>query len=410
MDAAAREYVDLVLELGVHDAGYVDAYYGPAAWREEAETAPRPVVAIRDAAGRLGAEVEALAPPPAVPDADLLALRRDFLAKQLRAVATRAAMLAGERFSFDEESRLLYDAVAPHHAEADFTATLAAIERELPGAGPLVDRLAAWQEAFVIPPERLAAVFDAAIEGCRQRTSEHLELPAGEGFRVEYVADRPWSAYNWYQGGFQSLIQVNTELPITLDRAIDLACHEGYPGHHVYNALLERHLVRDRGWVELSVYPLYSPQSLIAEGTANYGIEVAFPGQERTAFERDVLFPLAGLDPRRAEEYHRVLSLVAELDYAGNEAARRYLDGAIGRDEAVEWLTRFALMTPERAAQRVRFFAVYRSYVINYNLGEDVVRSWVETRGGTAARSQRRWELFAELLTTPRVASGLEAP
>ena len=95
---------------------------------------------------------------------------------------------------------------------------------------------------------------------------------------VEYVTDKSWSGYNWYKGGFHSLIQVNTDLPIFIDRAIDLACHEGYPGHHVYNTLLEKHLVRDRGWIEFSVYPLFSPQSLIAEGTANFGIEVAFPG------------------------------------------------------------------------------------------------------------------------------------
>ena len=77
------------------------------------------------------------------------------------------------------------------------------------------------------------------------------------------------------------MIQVNTDLPIFVDRAIDLACHEGYPGHHVYNVLLEKALVRDRGWPEYQVYALFSPQSLIAEGTANYGIEVAFPPADR---------------------------------------------------------------------------------------------------------------------------------
>jgi hypothetical protein len=46
---------------------------------------------------------------------------------------------------------------------------------------------------------------------------------------------------------------VNTDLPVYIDRAIDLAAHEGYPGHHVYNALLEKNLVRDRGWIELSM-------------------------------------------------------------------------------------------------------------------------------------------------------------
>jgi hypothetical protein len=318
-------------------------------------------------------------------------------------------MLSGERLSFDEESAVLYDAVAPHHDVAHFEGLLAKVGWAVPGDGELSARLEAWRQAFVIPPERLAAVFEAAIAECRRRTAERIDLPAGEGFRVEYVTDKPWSAYNWYQGDYQSLIQVNTDLPIYVDRAIDLACHEGYPGHHVYNALLERHLVDDRGWVELSVYPLYSPQSLIAEGTANYGIEVAFPGAERQAFEREVLFPLAGLDPARVDEYYRVLELLDGLDYAGNEAARRYLDGEIDRQQAIAWLVRYALSTPDRAAQRTRFFDAYRSYVINYNLGQDLVRAWVEARGGTADDPARRWQVFSRLLTTPRVPSALAA-
>jgi hypothetical protein len=204
------------------------------------------------------------------------------------------------------------------------------------------------------------------------------------------------------------LIQINTDLPITIDRAIDLAAHEGYPGHHVYNVLLERHLVRDRGWVEYSVYPLFSPQSLIAEGSANFGIRVAFPGEERTAFERDVLYPLAGLDASRAEEYAAVLSLEEELSYAGNEAARRYLDGAIDSIAAAAWLSQYALYPPERARQRVRFIERYRSYVINYNLGQDLVRRWVERQGGTPDAPEQRWNAFAALLSSPRLPSGLQ--
>ncbi len=408
MDAIARDYVHLVLELGTHDDGYVDAYYGPDEWRAEAEATPRPVAEIGRVAGELSLRAAAL-PLPAGDDAELWRLRRTFLAKQLAAVAARTALLGGARMSFDEESRALYDAVAPHHDATDFTATLAEIDRLVPGAGPLAERLAAWQRDFVVPPDRLGAVFDAAIAACRERTRRHVELPADEGFRVEFVTDRPWSAYNWYQGHHQSLIQVNTELPVHIDRAIDLACHEGYPGHHVYNALLESRLVEGRGWVELTVYPLYSPQSLIAEGTANFGIHVAFPGDERLAFERTTLFPLAGLDPDRAAEYARVQELRAGLDDAGNEAARRYLEGDIDRDAAIGWLERYALMTRERAAQRVRFFDTYRAYVINYTLGQDLVRRWVESRGGTAEDPERRWEVFTELLTTPRVASELTA-
>ncbi|HSN88810.1 MAG TPA: hypothetical protein VL025_18745, partial [Thermoanaerobaculia bacterium] len=278
----------------------------------------------------------------------------------------------------------------------------------LPGDGPLSDRLDKFREGFIIPRDRLDAVFQAAIAECRKRTQEHIDLPAGESFEVEYVTGKSWSAYNWYKGGFHSLIQVNTELPIYVDRAIDLACHEGYPGHHVYNALLEKHLVKDRGWPEYSVYPLFSPQSLIAEGTANFGIEVAFPGEQRVAYERATLFPLAGLDPSDAEKYYEVQRLLQKLNYAGNEAARRYLNGEISRQDAEDWLVRYALMAPERAAQRVRFMDQYRSYVINYNLGQDLVRQYIESKGGTAEAPAKRWEEFERLISSPRLPSGLK--
>ena len=109
-----------------------------------------------------------------------------------------------------------------------------------------------------------------------------------------------------------ALIQVNTDLPIYIDRAVDLAAHEGYPGHHVLNVLLEK-LYRERNWVEFCVYPLFSPQSLIAEGTANYGIEIAFPGDSQMEFEKEVLFPLAGLDPSKADNYYRITKLIKQL-------------------------------------------------------------------------------------------------
>jgi hypothetical protein len=154
------------------------------------------------------------------------------------------------------------------------------------------------------------------------------------------------------------------------------------------------------------VYPLFSPQSLIAEGSANYGINVAFPGDERARFEAARLFPLAGLDPSRASEYYHVLELAQELSYAGNEAARRYLNGEIDAAAAAEWLTRYALMEPARAQQRVRFIDKYRSYVINYNLGADLVRRYVESAAGGAR--DRQWAVFGGLLSSPRLPSGLQ--
>jgi hypothetical protein len=401
MNDAAERYVKLVLALGEHDGDYVDAYYGPPVWREEIRNIRPTLPFIHQAAIALRGELDTLSRP----SDPMEALRLDYLRRQTAALVTRAEMLEGRRMRFDEESKALYDAVAPTHDEAYFRALNATMDQELPGRGSLVERLEAFRQQFVIPREKLDAVFGAAIDICREKTAEQMALPVDESFTVEYVNDKAWSGYNWYQGGFNSLIQVNVDLPIFIDRAIDLACHEGYPGHHVYNSLLEKTLVRDRGWIEFSVYALFSPQSLIAEGSANYGIEVAFPATERVEMEQERLFPIAGLDPSRAGHYYRVHGLAQRSSYAGNEAARRYLDREISAGEAAAWLTSYALMAPARAVQRVKFIEKYRSYVINYNLGMDLVRQYVETRA--AGDAEKRWDVFAELLSSPRLPSGL---
>ncbi|HET7770669.1 MAG TPA: hypothetical protein VFN74_17990, partial [Chloroflexota bacterium] len=231
--------------------------------------------------------------------------------------------------------------------------------------------------------------------------------PAHERFTLALVKDKPWSGYNYYQGNAASKIEINTDLPIRIDRAVDLGCHEGYPGHHAYNVLLESQLVRRRGWWEFSVLPLYSPFALIAEGTANFGVEVAFTRTERLALLRETLFPLAGLDPSEAERYDRVNEAVSRLGHAGDEIARRYVDGRLSAAEAATWYQRFTLMERARAEQRVRFVERYRAYTVNYTLGEDLVRAYVERNGGTEDQPALRWQLFSQLLTTPRVPSTL---
>jgi len=404
MTSIAERYVKLVLAVGQHDSDYVDAYYGPPEWKAESDGARLSRGDIDAAAARL---IDDLPPLSDLDRGDeLVVLRRDYLVRQLEALRAHVRMLDGARLTFDDESRALYDAVAPEHPASYFEATLKELETLLPGEAALIARYDAFRQQFIIPQHRLSRTFDKAIVECRARTLAHVELPPAETFSIEYVTNKSWSGYNWYQGNYRSLIQVNTDLPIYIDRAIDLACHEGYPGHHVYNVLLEKELVRDRGWIEFSIYPLFSPQSLIAEGTANYGIEVAFPGGERTAFEREVLYPEAGLDPSHAARYDRVQTLVNRLQYAGNEAARKYLNGEFDRTQAIAWLTEYAMMSPARAEQRTRFFDTYRSYVINYNLGMDLVRQHIEAATATS-QPEARWYEFVRLLASPRLPSGL---
>ena len=402
----AIDYVKLVLATGRHDPDFVDAYYGPEEWKDAAEAgSPRALPELKADAGRILHGLES------VPVSADEGLRRDYLLGQTAAVAAHLARLAGHRFSFDDEAEALYQVRPPRMPEATFDAALARLGELLAGPGSVQDRYQQARERILVPVDRVDAVFQAAITEARERTRRHATLPKSDHFRVEYVTDKAWSAYNWYQGGGTSVIQVNLDLPIAMDRALDLAAHEGYPGHHVYNALLEQRFAQappeGRGWVEFTVYPLFSPQSLIAEGTANFGIEVAFPGQERLAFERDVLFPLAGLAPSEAERWARVQAELKVLAFADNEAARGYLDGHLDRAAAEAFLVRYSLRTEAQAAQRLRFIDKYRSYVINYNLGEQLVRTWVERQGGTVADPAKRWSVFVDLISSPRLPRAL---
>jgi hypothetical protein len=424
MNAIAEKYAHLVLALGQHDPDYVDAFYGPAEWKARAEKEKKSLDEIE-----LNVHVLFFHTLPEIPeveantpDRELLKLRREYLTKQISALGVRVQMLNHDgavwkagvmleqlksaKSEFDRESRALYDAVAPTYPDSHFDQIIAQLDAKIPGKGELWQRYEEWRKPFVIPKEKLDAVFQAAIKECRARTLAHLSLPPNESFTVEYVTNKPWGGYNWYKGNFHSVIQVNTDLPIFIDRAVDLAAHEGYPGHHVYNSLLEKNLVRDRGWLEFSVYALFSPQSLIAEGTANFGRDVAFPSKaERMKFEKEVLFPAAGIDPARAGEYYAVQDLMKDLNYAGNEAARRLINGEIDEKAATEWLQKYAVMEPARAQQRVKFIQRYRSYVINYNLGEDMVRRYIEKRSGTDP--EKRWSEFGKLLASPRLPGSL---
>ena len=403
LNEIAERYVHLVLAMGQHDPDYVDAFYGPADWKRAADQDKKPLEEI----GREAKELESQLPVKPDSADERLRLRCEYLRKQLAALETRTRILRGEKLTFDQESGALYDAVAPHFPESHFDEILKQLEQKIPGNGPLWQRYDTWRKPFIIPKEKLDRVFHLAIEECRKRTLAHIPLPSNESFTIEYVTNKPWGGYNWYKGDYHSVIQVNTDLPIYIDRAVDLAAHEGYPGHHVYNALLEKNLVHDRRWPEFAVYALFSPQSLIAEGSANYGREVAFTKAERMKFEKELLFPAAGIDPTRADDYYVVQQLMEELSFAGNEAARRLIDGEIDDAAAEQWLQKYAVTEPARAKQRVQFIKRYRSYVINYNTGQEIVKRYIEKRGGIDADPEKRWREFAQLLSSPRLPGSL---
>ncbi|MFN3451051.1 MAG: hypothetical protein ACK4ZE_02755 [Sphingorhabdus sp.] len=388
-------YVRLTLEAGTHEAEYVDAYYGPETLQTAAKANPRSLGALIGEARNLTAAIDA-GLPTISDDAD----RRRAMALRgmLVAADTRLQMLQGRKFAFDDEAKGQFATVPVLMTLAYYDAILGGLEKLIPGTGPLAARVDAFNERYTIPKERLQPVFDAAISECKRRTAQHIALPAGETFDMEFVTGKTWSGYNYYKGNYKSLIQINTDLPIRVSRAVDLGCHEGYPGHHVLNLMVEQRLARAKGWSEYEVNPLYSPTSVLSEGSANYGIDLAFPAKERLAFERDVLYPLAGLDPTSAEAYWKMQQMTEMLSGARLTIAKMYLNGEVSRPKALELTQKYLLLSPARAEQSVAFTDHYRSYVINYGWGKDLVRGYIE-RGNPD--QIERWRRMEKLLSEP---------
>src|SRR6185503_11317193 len=115
-------------------------------------------------------------------------------------------------------------------------------------------------------------------------------------------------------------------------------------------------------------------------------------------FEEAVIFPASGLDPSKASQFFKIQKIVSKLSYAGNEAARHFLDHEWNEEQAVKWLQKYSLYSKERAVKRLDFIKKYRAYVINYNLGQDLVKKYIESRAKT---EQERWDELGKMLGSP---------
>jgi hypothetical protein len=391
LDALAERYVRLGLFIGQYDADFVDAYYGPDSLKPQNKPTEFPKDSILESITQMRSQLETLSG-----DADSTRVRAKWMSGQLAAFSRRVKIFTGEFGTFDEESKDLFGVKAPEFPASHYQLLIDSLDIILPGSGSVQDRFQALSNRFIIPKDKLDTVFKVTIAEARKRTLSHYDLPAEEKFTIGYVTNKSWSGYNWYKGNYTSEIQINTDIQIFIERAIDVGSHESYPGHHVYNMLLEKNLYRNKGWVEISLYPLFSPQSFIAEGSANYGIELVFPGDDKIRFSKEVILPLAGLDSTDIELYFKALAVRGKLNYSRNEAARGLVNGTMTEKQALEWLKKYCLYNEETALKSVAFIKKYRSYVINYNYGQDVVKQYIGK-----SKTADQWNIFGNLLSNP---------
>jgi hypothetical protein len=389
-DPFGRAYLRLTLEIEKHIPGYVDSYFGPAEIKVQVEAAEKKTpAALLDDLSWLQAHL---------PSED--ANRRTYLQAFLRAMDCTLRQLNGEEISFLDEANRLYD-IEPHLIEEScFTAAHRELDTVLPGDGSIAERLEARRKRYEIDHEKALALIDLACDETRRRTLALMELVEGESLEVTLVSNQPWSAYNWYKGNYHSLIEFNTDIPLSALALLGTFAHEGYPGHHTEGILKDKLLYREKGYVEESTRLLYSPAAVIAEGIATTALEIIFPNDSDDEWNVAVMLPAAGLPTEPVEQMRRISKAAQELRYVSGNAAILYHTGQLNEEQTVDYFRTYTLSSEPRARQSFRFINRYRAYPFTYTWGYDLIEQ--------ASNGGDKTPLFRRLLTEQLLPSDLQ--
>jgi hypothetical protein len=215
------------------------------------------------------------------------------------------------------------------------------------------------------------------------------------------VTNKPWSGFNYYKGDYRSQVAINADLPIRLAEIPRLVAHESYPGHHTEHCRKERLLVEEARQQEQEIFLVNTPECLMAEGLADLGLRAAVgPGWGRWAQE---IFHDLGLhwDGERAEA---IAAALAPLNSVRQDAALMLHDRGASEDDVVDYLSRWALLPPDRARKSMAFLTdpLWRAYTSTYVEGHRLLGDWLDA-GGSFLR------LLDEPLTPRQIQSELAA-
>jgi hypothetical protein len=367
-DPVGEAYVRLALRIDRHVEGYVDGYFGPPEWKAETESEPsQPVKALIDDAARL---------QDSIAQADMDAQRRDYLTRQVTAMVTVLRRLSGTEMCLAQEVQGCFDITPQRVPETQFEAALRELDALLPGTGDVAERQVAWKRQFELPEDRVLPALDVALAEVRRRTLSILPLPHHESVDLKLVSDQPWSGYNWYLGSSHSCIEINTDLPVRADYAVELMAHEAYPGHHTEHALKEERWYRHAGRLEHSILLLMAPESVISEGLATLATEVIFPDRgELAEWLREVVYPAAGIQADVGLQI-RLAKAAEALDGVGGNAAFLLHEDQRPEEEVLQYIRRYSLRTEKEARQTLRFIGnpTFRAYVFNYSHGRGLLK------------------------------------
>jgi len=333
-------------------------------------------------------------------------LRAQWINSSLKAIDFSIRQTNGEVTDFDKESLQYFGIQAPKFDEQYFQNINQNLDKILPGKGSVKDRYLSLSQKFTIPRDKIDTIIKTLIAEVRRRTIYYLDLPKDESVSLGYITKVSFAGATRYLGNNRSDVLVNTEFPLNIYQAIEVICHETYPGHHVYNLLMDKH-IREKDWEEMYFSPLFGPQGFMNEAIASYGREMIFSNKEMKRYSKEVLLPLAGLDTTDFDLYNKAFFIRSNVKYLNNEVSRGQMQGTLSEVEIISLGMNYGFLTKEEALYLLTNIKNYRCLTICFNYGADLIRKFINDRCQTNDE-KCKWDLFNWIIDNPTTPAELK--
>lgn len=389
LDELSKAYVKIAFEMEHYIPGIVDAYFGPENLKDSAQkSGKQSIESLLSDVQTMIEQIEQMR--------DQDAARKQFLLSEFRALHALLRIVHGEKLSVSEAAQALFDIIPEYVNESVFEEALLELDELLPPGESIRERNELRKKGLRIPAEDFERIVQIVLDEVKIRTKAKFELPNREHIEIEIVRDKFWLAYNWYLGNYRSRIEFNVDQPFHIHSITEIVAHETYPGHHSEHAMKEQMLFREKGFIEHSIIPVNTPQSVISEGIATMAISIIMPTVELIDWHSQILFPAIHLKDYDAEREERIMACFEAFRDIVNNAVFLKYDQRLGDEELKRYLLRYSLMSEVEVNQSLRWLndPLWRIYGFTYTEGRRLLTELFEKRG-----QQDDW--FGRLISEP---------
>jgi hypothetical protein len=391
-----KEYLLLALRINKISDGYVDAYYGP----------PELKTLVENESVKSAKELIKVCK---VLQKDLLekindSTRQKYIGTMLNAMEVFLRVLNNEQIEFNEQVEAILG-VKPktYENDSEFYTLQKEFTQVYSGKGTLAKRMEMYKERRRIPVSEIIVNFKRALEITRERTKEVFPelLPESESFKVQLAMEKVnWAFYDRYLGNYNSIIEVNPLQPIYWTTFLNIAAHEGYPGHHTEFSVKNKLLCNQLNWNEHRIILMNTPAGTVTEGIAETASYVLYKAEEKVRIELEEFCP----DPDK-EDSIDILIKQSEIKYEVSKFMVHLANLANievwDKEELFNYGMEFGFIPKENLQNIISFMLDPKSRIVfyTYNYGRDLITN----KYGFPPKVDK----FRLLLSKPTIASDL---